>query len=253
MVQLGDVRKIKKFGKGYELVSDSQEIEKVLTSCGYKPQGLDDAIYMFDIPSACLFVLAQDGEMIQVWGSYQVAPELNTGAELIWHDNMSDGELAELEGCNPLFSVEYFIGMAGYLPNDSGLLSADSWTELREQIADLFTEYFEDFDFDDEDEAQWLHFIEQSQEKIALATSPEEIPYLGDFDVVGITFSDWVVGDSPTPPSPTTPSPADDESKSPSKLIFIEEEKFDAPIDSDENDWHIASVKSYVFGEKRED
>jgi len=326
--------------------------------------------------------------------------------------------MLELEKPNSMFSVQWFIGIAGYSPDDSGLLTADSWIELRQQIADLFTEYFNSCgeESEGESEARWLRF-DKAKAKIALASKPEEIPYLGHFEVVGffdvsgITFDNWVFPPAepettppPTEPEPTpalelgdmrqvglfsweyclvtdeaiiemifedlvikdssntpcaclfvlskdgawaevwgssyiapqklsyaellwigeTPAeretpetqiveqepeseeenhfsyeegktnekndkaetaldnfmdavnagdeeklaeiadeafecfvyetvPTDDESKSPSKLIFIEEEKFDAPIDSDENDWHIASVKSYVFGEKRED
>ena len=197
ILEFGALRQVSELGDEYELVTSDHEISDILEGVGYKPSSSDDGILLFDgIPSACLFVLQYEGEMKEVWGCYQAAPKLNSGAELIWHDNMSDVELADLEECNPAWSVVYFIGMGGYLPNDSGILTSSNWASLREQIADVFTSQFEDW----EDEAN-QELFDKTLADILSASVPEEIPYLGDYGVYGITFDNWVVGESPTTPS----------------------------------------------------
>ena len=222
ILKLGETRQVSELGDQFVLVTSDHEIGDILEGVGYKPSSSDNGVLSFDeIASSSLFTMAQDGGYKQVWGCYQLVPHKGSYVELIWHDNMSDEERKELEGRNPSSSVQYFIGMRGYSPNEFGLLSAGSWTELREKIADLFTSQFEDWD--NEDEAQEL--FDTTLAKILLASKPEEIPYLGNFDVVGITFSDWVIGDSPIPPSPTTPSPTTEQEQEEEKYFSSSERK----------------------------
>jgi len=103
ILEFGALRQVSEFGKKYQLVTSDQEISDILEGVGYKPSSSDDGVLSFDgIPSAWLFVLHQhEGEMKEVWGSYLVAPELSSGAELIWHDQMTEAELNDLEFCNP--------------------------------------------------------------------------------------------------------------------------------------------------------
>jgi len=98
ILEFGALRQVVEFGKKYQLVTSDQEISDILEGVGYKPSS---SLSFDGIPSSCLFVLEQDGARKEVWGCYKAAPELNSGAELIWHDNMSDEELNDLEFCNP--------------------------------------------------------------------------------------------------------------------------------------------------------
>jgi len=213
ILELGDMRQVSEFSKQYKLVTDDQAIGDILEDLGVIAPSQDNT------PRASLFVLEKDGGMIEVWGSYQVAPELNCYTELIWHDQMTEAELKELEGRNPACSVVCCYGMGGWVLNECASLKASSWEELRKQIADLFTFQFKDWD----NAGTTQVFFDTTLAKILLASVPEEIPYLGNYGIYAIVFSNWVVGESPTtPPSPTPPTEQEQESEEENHFSYEE-------------------------------
>jgi len=76
ILELGDMRQVGLFSWEYCLVTDQTIIKMIFEDLVIKDSS--------NTPRASLFVLSKDGAWQQVWGSYQVAPQVLSYAELLW-------------------------------------------------------------------------------------------------------------------------------------------------------------------------